>query len=145
MNADLRLLNDGIYEDPGIRGCGDVFYENAAAALEGTEKRRNMRPLLDRLSSGYGTYVEVMRHMKVMHLGMIERLSQKEMTSIQSGAQEAAMPYMRKLAYGMFTDAYADARNATDSAKRAEAEKRANSIAAQLRAIDPGFSFDVFQ
>ncbi|MBI2172845.1 MAG: hypothetical protein HYT73_01385 [Candidatus Aenigmarchaeota archaeon] len=144
-NADLRFLNDGIYDDRRITGCGDVFYENAAAALEGTKIRRNMRPMLDRLSSGYLTYVSILRYMKAMHLDMIKRLSQQEVASLQNDAQEAAVPYMRRLAYAAFTDAYADARNATEPAARAEAERRANTIADQLRGIDPGFRFDGFQ
>ncbi len=144
-NADLRLLNAGIYQDPEITGCGDVFYENAASALAGTRIRSMMKLFLDKLASGYDTYVEVLRHMKAVHLGLIERLSIEEMAAFQSGAQEAAMPYMKRLAYGWFADAYADARNATEPAARAEAEGRANSIAAQLRAIDPGFRFDGFQ
>ncbi|MBI2579499.1 MAG: hypothetical protein HYW27_01220 [Candidatus Aenigmarchaeota archaeon] len=124
-NADARLFNDGIAEDPSIRGNGSLYFSMASSCAP----RRGARDVTEALYFRYETYVSLLRSMRVHYLNLLARISEASMYHLQRETNEAALPLIREDVLDMALDA-------KNAYQRATTEEERSAVIANYRRIE---------
>jgi hypothetical protein len=155
-NADHLLLSLGIFGSrnrgggrASDRGTGSpredsgrakLYYEFARSYGEQLFGRpKGVADVLDKLSRGFDKYVDILDHMRVEYLNIIETLSEGEMFHLQRDIDRVREEEFLKRKYDELLDCYLEWKRTGD--RRLLAELR--SLSEELKGLDPTFRFDV--
>lgn len=155
-SADRLLIALGIFKNarerrPSVRapfafpdrvymGRGAAYYSLAQSyAVETFRRATAVSECLGKLSRGFGRYVDVLSTMRGEYLDIRETLSDGALFHLERSATAAEASLDMASRYDRFLDAYSVYMRSRTPATRAELE----AICAEIRSIDPSFSFDL--
>lgn len=153
-NADLSLLASSVFSPRLFNGVrrpdreefsegalverGSLYYRLARDIYSGLRRGGGLPEVLTKLSERLPIYSEILSHMAPNFLNIMVRLTDAEVSHLQSEAYEGAKPVLAKFTRDTFLDAYSEwART-----KSRESREQVNLLAGQLRELDPNFKFD---
>jgi hypothetical protein len=155
-NADNLLLSLGVFgsRDGGGRvvvgrgggasrgdsGRAKLYYEFARSYGEQLFGRpKGVADVLDKLSRGFDKYVDILDHMRVEYLNIIETISEGEMFHLQRDIDRVREEEFLKKKYDELLDCYLEWKRTGDRRLLAELK----TLSQELRGLDPTFKFDV--
>jgi hypothetical protein len=155
-NADHLLVSLGVFANARQRrpdsaarmhlaeaayvGRGKAYYALAQSYASGLARRPTaLSDVLGKLSRGFERYLAVLSTLRGEYLNLRERISDGALYHLERSAEAVERRGDMAVHYDRFLDAYSRYLH-TGSA---EAKERLAAICAEIRAIDPSFTFDI--
>lgn len=162
-NADFLLISLGIFNNPAAAagrapglvapehklfepseeahiGRGKTYYRFAYAYSQQIhDPHAAITEVLEKLSTGFEKYLRILAHMRGEYLNLLDRLSHGEVYHLQRTVNEGRKNDDLRAKQDHFLDLYSEWQRGHDREVRAKIE----ALIAEIRQLDPGFSFEL--
>lgn len=155
-NADFLLISIGIFNNADRKkpdtakifknseeasmGKGMAYYSFAYTySQEMFKKSTGITEILEKLSTGFERYVEILSHMRGEYFNILDRLSAGEVYHLEREVDRAEASRELKSLQDRFLDAYSKYMETRDAKVRKEVE----FLAEQIHQIDSTFNFHI--
>ncbi len=155
-NADFLLISIGIFHNPdGRRPDTAQLFRNSEEAYMGRakayyhfaytysqsrfKKSTGITEILEKLSTGFERYVEILSHMRGDYFNILDRLSQGEIYHLERSIDQTTATRELRALQDQFLDAY----SAYLDAKSHDLRLKVEDLAARIRELDDSFNFHI--
>jgi len=154
-NADFLLFSIGVFDSAGEKslplgpefkhghqgqmGKGQTYYHFAFSYSKRVPGiRETVTEVLEQLSKGFDKYVTILTYLRGEYFDIVKRLSDGEIYHLMRSVKSAGKKMELERKQNEFLDAYMDWKNLGTE----EARDRVTSLAEELRALDPTFTYN---
>lgn len=155
-NADFLLISIGIFHNPDGRrpdtvqlfrnseeaymGRGKAYYHFAYTYSQSRfKKSAGITEILEKLSTGFERYVEILSHMRGEYFNILERLGHGEIYHLERSIDQTTATRELKALQDQFLDAY----SAYLDTKREDLRLKVEGLAEKIRELDASFNFHI--
>jgi hypothetical protein len=153
-NADFLLFSIGVFDSAGEKslplgpefkhghqgqmGKGQTYYHFAFSYSKRVPGiRETVTEVLEQLSKGFEKYVTILTYLRGEYFDIVKRLSDGEIYHLMRSVESAGKKMELERKQNEFLDAYMSWKNMGTE----EARNRVISVAEELRALDPTFTY----
>ncbi|UCG51952.1 MAG: hypothetical protein JSW58_17610 [Candidatus Latescibacterota bacterium] len=155
-NADFLLISIGIFSNADARkpdttqlfknseeahmGRGKAYYQFAYTYSQSMFKKSSaISEVLEKLSTGFERYVEILSHMRGEYFNILDRLSTGEIYHLERSIDKDRATAELKTLQDQFLDLYSEFLRTKDPRLKEKVEQ----MAMEIRRIDDSFSFHI--